>query len=93
MQGLDLGLLLPLAFVSGLLLLRERPLGYLLAPVFLVLMMVALTAKIIAMGMLGQEIMPAVIIIPAFGLAALIFAARTLSCLKELSRPGGKTAL
>lgn len=84
-QGLDLGLLLPLAFVSGWLFMRQRPFGYLLAPVylvFLVLLMSALTAKVVAMGVLGQETMPAIVIIPAFGLAALVFAVLTLQNLE-----------
>ena len=66
-QGLDLGLLLPLCVVSAILLLRRRPMGYLLAPVYLVflsLLMTALLAKIIAMGQVGAEIIPAVFIIP-----------------------------
>ncbi|WP_247232890.1 hypothetical protein [Telluribacter sp. SYSU D00476] len=68
-QGLDLGLLLPLAFVSGILLLRKRPWGYLLVPVyfvFLSILMTALTAKIIAMGLSGYNIIPVVFIIPTF---------------------------
>jgi len=73
-QGLDLGLLLPLAFVSGWLFIKKRPFGYLLAPVYLVflsILMAALTAKVIAMGMLGQNIMPAIVIIPMFALTAI----------------------
>jgi hypothetical protein len=73
-QGLDLGLLLPLSFIAGLLFMKKRPFGYLLAPVyyvFLSIMMAALTAKIIAMGLLGQSIMPAIVIIPLFNLIAI----------------------
>lgn len=86
-QGLDLGLLLPLAFVSGLLFIRKRPLGYLLTPVYLVflsILMTALTAKVMAMGMLGQEIMPAIVIIPAFALAAITF---TYLILNKITEP------
>ncbi len=80
-QGLDLGLLLPLSFVSGLLFIKGRPFGYLLAPtyfVFLSILMTALVAKIIAMGLLGQNIMPAIVIIPlvtfiSIGCTVLIF--------------------
>ncbi len=74
-QGLDLGLLLPLSFVSGLLFIWKKPFGYLLTPVyfiFLSIMMTALTAKVVAMGMLGQNIMPAIIIIPSFGMISII---------------------
>ncbi|GAB3176108.1 hypothetical protein [Telluribacter humicola] len=68
-QGLDLGLLLPLAFVSGILLLRKNPWGYLLTPVYIVflsILMTALTAKIITMGLNGYNIVPVVFIIPTF---------------------------
>ncbi len=74
-QGLDLGLLLPLGFVSGLLFVKKRAMGYLMAPVYLVflcLLMTALSAKIIAMGRAGYEIIPAVFIIPAFLLASIV---------------------
>lgn len=74
-QGLDLAILLPLAFVAGVLIIRKKPFGYLLAPVyfvFLSLMMTALTAKIIAMGLMEQNIIPAVFIIPAFTLISLV---------------------
>jgi hypothetical protein len=74
-QGMDLGLLLPLCVVSGVLLLQKKPLGYLLGPVYLVflsLLMTALVAKIIAMGMLGYNIIPAIFIIPVFELTAIL---------------------
>lgn len=61
-QGLDLALFLPLSIISGALLLRRKALGYLDAPVyliFLVFQMTNLTAKLIAMGTQGQEIVPA----------------------------------
>jgi len=85
-QGLDLALLLPLCFVSAVLFLKRRPMGYLLAPVYLVfltLMMMALTAKIIAMGMLGQEIFPVIVIIPTFMLASGVLAWRVLAGVRE----------
>jgi hypothetical protein len=81
-QGLDLALLLPLCFVSAILFMKHRPMGYLLAPVYLVfltLMMMALTAKIIAMGMLGQEIFPVIIIIPTFMVASGVLAWKVLA--------------
>lgn len=77
-QGLDLGLLLPLGLVSGILLFRKRPFGFLLGPtylVFLALLMIALTAKIAAMGLAGYSIVPAVFIIPAFNILSLVLAA------------------
>ena len=85
-QGLDLALLLPLCFVSAVLFMKRRPMGYLLAPVYLVfltLMMMALTAKIIAMGMLGQEIFPVIVIIPTFMLASGVLAWKVLAGVRE----------
>jgi hypothetical protein len=55
-QGLDLGILLPAAFLSGVLLIKRRPHGYPLAPVYIIflsLIMTALSAKIIAMAQSG----------------------------------------
>ncbi len=74
-QGMDLGLLLPLAVVSGVLLIRKKPFGYLLGPaylIFLSLLMTALTAKITAMGMRGYNIIPVIFIIPTFNLLSII---------------------
>lgn len=73
-QGLDLALLLPIAFVAGILLLKDRPLGYLLVPVyihFLALLMTALSAKIIGMSILGTEVGPAIIVIPIINMMAI----------------------
>lgn len=89
-QGLDLALLLPLSFVSGYLLLKRKAFGYLLAPiyfVFLSLLMVALTAKIVAMGLLGQNIIPAVFIIPALVLISIICSFLLLKNIKEQDLP------
>ena len=73
-QGFDLALLLPLAFITGIQCRRGTVFGFMLGPVYLVflaILMTALTAKIIAMAMLGENVIPAVIIIPAFNLAAI----------------------
>lgn len=77
-QGLDLGLLLPLSFLSGALLIKKRPFGYLLAPVyyiFLSILMSALTAKIIAMALLGINVIPVIVIIPTITLITMSCAA------------------
>lgn len=76
-QGFDLSILLPASFLSGLWLFQKKPLGYLWAPVyyvFLSLLMTALTAKIIAMAWNGYNVVPAIFIIPAFNLLAILFA-------------------
>ena len=88
-QGLDLGLLLPLAFVSGILLLQRQPWGYLLAPVyfvFLSILMTALTAKIIAMGLDGYNIIPVVFIIPTFAATSVGCASLLLKNTATVSR-------
>jgi hypothetical protein len=74
-QGLDLGILLPAAFICGVLWLKKTSLGYLLAPiyyVFLSILMTALTAKVIAMALLGYNVIPVVFIIPTFNLIAIL---------------------
>jgi hypothetical protein len=76
-QGMDLGLLLPLSLVSGWLLIKKTPFGYLMGTtylIFLSLLMTALCAKIIAMGLLGSNIFPVIFIIPTFMLVAVISA-------------------
>jgi len=81
-QGLDLSILLPAAIISAVLFIKKKPLGYLLCPVyfiFLSLLMTALTAKVIAMGILGYNVMPVVIIIPLLHLA-------TMSCTYAILR-------
>jgi uncharacterized protein with FMN-binding domain len=83
-QGLDLGLLLPLSAFSGVLLIRRHPLGLLLGPVYLIfltLLMTALVAKIIAMGLAGVNVVPVVFIIPVITLISLISAALMLRAL------------
>jgi len=73
-QGLDLGLLLPLSAVSGVLLMRRTPMGCLLGPVYLVFLsfqMVALVGKLVAMGLTGVSIVPAIFIIPVIGVVAI----------------------
>jgi len=73
-QGLDLGLLLPLAALSGLLLIQRKPAGYLLGPVYLVflsLLMTALVAKIVAMGLMGYSIIPVIFIIPTINVFSI----------------------
>ncbi|MCU0849716.1 MAG: hypothetical protein MUC80_00375 [Candidatus Thermoplasmatota archaeon] len=84
-QGFDLGLLLPLAVISGALLIKKNRYGYLLGPVyfiFLALLMTALVAKIVAMGMNGYNIIPVIFIIPTFNLFAIICSILLLKNLK-----------
>jgi len=85
-QGMDLGLLLPLAAVSGIFLIRKKPMGYLIGPVYIIflsLLMTALTAKIIAMGINGYNIIPVVFIIPTFNLISIVCSTWLLKNVKE----------
>jgi hypothetical protein len=79
-QALDLAILLPVSFIAGFLILRSNPSGFKPAVVYIIflsLQMVALTAKIVAMGLIGYNVVPAVFIIPALLVAA--FAGAILS--------------
>lgn len=74
-QGLDLAILLPLAVVSGILFIKKQPFGYLMAPtyfVFLSILMTALVAKVIAIYLQGQNVMPAAVIIPVIAVLSII---------------------
>ena len=76
-QGLDLGLLLPLSFVSGLLMYKKTALGLMVGTVyvvFLAILMTALSGKIIAMAMIGVNVIPVIFIIPLINLI-IIYAA------------------
>jgi len=91
-QGLDLGILLPAAFISGILFIRKKPFGYLLAPVyfvFLSLLMTALTAKVVAMKILGFNVIPVIFIIPAFNLITVLCIIITLNNINENDLPNG----
>lgn len=64
-QTMDLGLIVPLAIVSGVLLLRRRALGYLLASVFVmkaITMGLAVSAMVINMIIAGTPDSPAIMI-------------------------------
>lgn len=74
-QGFDLALLLPMGFISGYLLFKKRAFGYLFSHlyfIFLSVLMTALIAKIVAMGLLGYSIFPVIIIIPMFNIGAIV---------------------
>lgn len=76
-QGLDLGLLLPICFVVGFLLIRKKPGGFIYGTVYVVflsVLMIALTAKVIAMAMNEVNVIPAIFIIPFINLITIISA-------------------
>ncbi|MGM0431397.1 MAG: hypothetical protein ACQEQU_01645 [Spirochaetota bacterium] len=83
-QGFDLGLFLPISFVVGSLMKKRTASGLIYGSVhlvFLSILMTALSAKIIAIGLAGGAIMPAVIVIPAVLVVSLYLAIKTLLAL------------
>jgi len=75
-QGFDIGLILPICFVSGWLAVRKNIYGYLYAIItliLLVILMTALVSKIVFMANAGQNVIPVVFIIPVIDLLAIIF--------------------
>ncbi len=76
-QGFDLGLLLPISFIVGLLLIKRKPSAYLFATTyigFLAILMTALTAKIAAMALHGVNVIPVIFIIPAINSITILAA-------------------
>ncbi|WP_051286153.1 hypothetical protein [Salinimicrobium terrae] len=74
-QGLDLSIFLPIAFVGGFLLIKDRNWGYLMSAVtlvFLCFLMTALVAKIIAMAITGVNVVPVIFVIPTFLVLSVI---------------------
>lgn len=85
-QGLDLALFLPISFVSGFLLIKKKPFGYLMSTVtlvFLPMLMTALTAKIIAMALEGVNVIPAVFIIPSILTISIVSSMLLLKNIKK----------
>lgn len=75
-QGMDLGFVVPAAFLSGILLLRRRPFGYLLSSVIIVkgiTMLTAISAMIINMALHNVTMNPVeMIVFPVFNLLAIM---------------------
>lgn len=88
-QALDLGLIVPLAFVSGILLLRRSAWGYLLASVFVMKMItmgLAVSAMGVNMALSGVAISAVeLIVFPALTLINLIMAGMLLKNIKRTS--------
>ena len=80
-QAFDLALFLPLSLSAGFAYLRRRPFGDLLAPVYAVfvsLQMLALLAKIVWMSAIGLSAGPALVIIAALLVGAIVAAVLAL---------------
>jgi len=75
-QGFDLGLLLPVAFIIGILAVKNNVYGYLFVPIYMIflsLLMTALVSKIIFMANAGENVIPVVFIMPTIALISLTF--------------------
>ena len=75
-QGFDLGLLLPMAFVSGILAIRKNRYGHLFTTVYMIflsILMVALTSKILFMARAGASVIPVIFIMPTICVIAVVF--------------------
>ncbi|MGE5614549.1 MAG: hypothetical protein ACM3XR_09090 [Bacillota bacterium] len=75
-QAFDLAFFLPGIFLSGLLLIKKKPFGYILAPIATVtnaLIMAALLSKGISMNLAGIEgALPLIVMTSLFGLLAIV---------------------
>jgi hypothetical protein len=74
-RGLDLGILLPGAIITGILFFRNHSLSFFLAPVyfiFLSILMTALTSKVVGMYLLGYNVIPVIFIIPIFAILSWV---------------------
>ncbi len=75
-QGFDLGLLLPMAFVVGILAIKKNRFGFLFAPIYMIflsLLMIALVSKILFMAGAGQNVIPVIFIMPTIALISITF--------------------
>lgn len=87
-QAFDLGLVVPLAFLSGSLLLKKQPWGYLLTALMLIkglTLLIAISAMIVAQWMVGVVMSPMEItVFPAFTLVAVFITWRFVQSVKPV---------
>lgn len=87
-QGYDLAIFLPLAFISGILGLQKNEYAYVLIPtylMFLTVLMVALVAKIIFMARIGENVIPVIFIIPTILTISIFFIVKVLKSIKPVA--------
>lgn len=80
-QGFDLGIFLPLGFVSAILALKNNNYGKVFTTIYLVflaLLMTALTSKVIFMANEGVNVIPVIFIMPTIGFFSIIISFRLL---------------
>ena len=75
-QGMDLGIIVPAAFLSGILIIKRKPFGYLLSSVIIikgVTMLTCISAMIINMALMGVNMSLAeILVFPILNLFAVI---------------------
>lgn len=75
-QGMDLGIIAPAAFLSGILIIKRKPFGYLLSSVIIikgVTMLTCISAMIINMALMGVDMSLAeILVFPILNLFAII---------------------
>lgn len=85
-QGMDIGFVVPAAILSGVLLIRKKPFGYLLSSVIIfkgITMLTAITAMMINMALSGVEAsMVEVVVFSTFDLLAIVSLAVLLKNIK-----------
>ncbi len=75
-QGMDLGIVVPTAFLSGILIIKRKPFGYLLSSVIItkgVTMLTCISAMMINMGLNGVRMsFVEILVFPMFNLLAIL---------------------
>ncbi|MTI59321.1 MAG: hypothetical protein FH762_04895 [Firmicutes bacterium] len=86
-QGLDLAFVLPIVFLSGVLLIKRKALAYLLAPIFvnfLVIMLLAISAKLVGQSLQGTVgVFPLMMVFLIFSFTAVISSILIMKNIKE----------
>lgn len=85
-QGFDLGIFLPMAFIVAIMTKKKSSYGYLFTviyTVFLSLLMLALVSKIIFMASYGVNVIPAIFIMPTILITAAYFVFKNISIAKK----------
>jgi len=87
-QGFDLGLLLPMGIVTGILALKKSRFGTLFLPIYLIflsILMAALTSKILFMLNAGENVIPVIFIMPTVCVIATLFSIAILRNVKSIN--------
>lgn len=84
-QGFDLGILLPTAFLIGYSAIKKNPLGYLFTIVYMIflsVLMTALVSKILFMAGSGANVIPVIFIMPTIAIISITFSVLLLRNVK-----------